>query len=411
MGKGRDAGKAAAAAYPPLAEVRKTLKVKWYRCPLEKGVLGQLSRRSDAQGLWKAGGHLALWLATGSAVYRCWHGQFYLCALLAMFLHGTVGSCFGYAVHELGHGTVFATKWLNRVFLVAFSLPLWWDPHDYASSHTYHHRFSQYPEADRENIFPLEPSLSPRLLLELFTINLTGVPGAVIGKGGLVSTVKLTVKAALGGIASEPGAGSHEWLAMLHADQPEEAARSMWFNRYILLFHAAVLGAAVASGEWLLVPLLSLHCFVGNAYSYFVGSTQHCGLRGSVPDFRKSTRSITLYDPLSEFLFWHMNWHIEHHMFASVPCYRLKALHDATKQHMPEPRTLVGAWREMRATWLRQQREPGYEFDTPLPDGGKAAAVSEAAAAAEEAASIGDLAAGLAGFGKDGRGEDDKKGQ
>jgi hypothetical protein len=24
-----------------------------------------------------------------------------------------------------------------------------------ASSHTYHHRFSQYPQADRENIFPL----------------------------------------------------------------------------------------------------------------------------------------------------------------------------------------------------------------------------------------------------------------
>ena len=33
-------------------------------------------------------------------------------------------------------------------------------------------------------------------------------------------------------------------------------------------------------------------------------------------------------DPLSSFC-WHMNWHLEHHMFAGVPCYNLKALHQA----------------------------------------------------------------------------------
>eukprot|EP01052_Picozoa_sp_SAG31_P031879 SAG31_NODE_3429_length_4284_cov_7.544086_5_plen_172_part_00 len=70
------------------------------------------------------------------------------------------------------------------------------------------------------------------------------------------------------------------------------------------------------------------------------------------------TSSIIL-DPFSEFLFWRMNWHIEHHMYASVPCYNLKALHKVTATHMPKPRTLIGAWREMRATWLRQQEEPG----------------------------------------------------
>jgi hypothetical protein len=34
---------------------------------------------------------------------------------------------------------------------------------------------------------------------------------------------------------------------------------------------------------------------------------------------------------------------------------------------MPEPRTLLGAWREMRAIWQRQKSEPDYAFDTPLP--------------------------------------------
>ena len=43
--------------------------------------------------------------------------------LLALFVHGTVTSFFvGIAPHELGHGTVFRTKWLNKVFLYLFSL-------------------------------------------------------------------------------------------------------------------------------------------------------------------------------------------------------------------------------------------------------------------------------------------------
>lgn len=54
-------------------------------------------------------------------------------------------------------------------------------------------------------------------------------------------------------------------------------------------------------------------------------------------------------------------------MYASVPCYNLKKLYHAVAEDMPEPRTLVGAWREMRETWRRQRTDPEYEFDTPVP--------------------------------------------
>jgi hypothetical protein len=37
-----------------------------------------------------------------------------------------------YGCHELGHGTVFKTKWLNTAFLYVFSVLFWWDPIDYA---------------------------------------------------------------------------------------------------------------------------------------------------------------------------------------------------------------------------------------------------------------------------------------
>ena len=54
-------------------------------------------------------------------------------------------------------------------------------------------------------------------------------------------------------------------------------------------------------------------------------------------------------------------------MYAGVPCYNLKKLHLELAADMPVPRTLMEAWREMRATWRRQRIDPGYQFDTQLP--------------------------------------------
>ena len=119
-------------------------------------------------------------------------------------------------------------------------------------------------------------------------------------------------------------------------------------------------------GLWILPVLISLPVFTANALRYLVGMPMHCGLRNDVPDFRLCVRSITL-NPISEFLYWHMNWHTEHHMFAAVPCYHLPRLSEVIAADMPTPRTLWGAWREMREVWRRQQTEPDYQFDTPLP--------------------------------------------
>jgi fatty acid desaturase len=119
-----------------------------------------------------------------------------------------------------------------------------------------------------------------------------------------------------------------------------------------------------------------------------LGMTQHCGLRTNVPDFRKNTRSVKL-NPLAEFLYWRMNWHIEHHMYAGVPCYNLKKLSREIAGDMPEPRTLLEAWREMGEIWRRQGTDPSYEFDTPL----RATAKSERTHVPDELeSSIGELA-------------------
>ena len=144
-------------------------------------------------------------------------------------------------------------------------------------------------------------------------------------------------------------------------------AQATNWSRIILLFHGAIFVISLLTQNWMLFLLLSLHVFIANWLKYFVGMPMHCGLRMEVPDFRKCVRTITL-DPISEFLYWHMNWHTEHHMFAGVPCYNLAKLHAAVADDMPRPRTLIGAWREMRETWRRQRSRPGLRVRHPDPD-------------------------------------------
>ncbi len=94
--------------------------------------------------------------------------------------------------------------------------------------------------------------------------------------------------------------------------------KSILWSRVLLGFHGGVLLISALTGQWVLVLILSCPSFIANWLSYAVGLTQHCGLRSEVADFRKNTRSVLLPRPVA-FLYWHMNWHIEHHMYAGVP--------------------------------------------------------------------------------------------
>ena len=96
-------------------------------------------------------------------------------------------------------------------------------------------------------------------------------------------------------------------------------------------------------------------------------------------------------NPLFSFLYWRMEWHTEHHMYAGVPCYNLGKLYEEIADDMPEPRTLIGAWREMRMVWRKQKEDPDYQFDTPLPATARSVR-SDTPDEIELESSIGDLA-------------------
>ena len=347
-----------AQAQKPMSEIRKELRIKWYRCPIDPTVLRELSKPSDLQGFKMALGHLGLWLLTGLLSFYFAIEQLWLGFLLMIFLHGTVGTFFSAPHHELCHGTVFKTKRLNEIFLRIFSTLGLQNFHIYKMSHSYHHRFTLHPIADKEVVLPKTPSLKFLYLLQLFTFNITGG----FESRGLFPTMRGFFRVA----ADRMEQPYNEWGTELYAEFPEERLKAVHWARYLIAVHLSFAVFAVLIGYPILILIVSLHPFIGNWLRYFVGAPMHCGLRSDVSDFRKCVRTITL-DPISEFLYWHMNWHLEHHMFAAVPCYNLKKLYEAVAEDMPKPRTLISSWQEMLEVVKQQEADPAFEFDTPVP--------------------------------------------
>jgi fatty acid desaturase len=348
--------------YEPMQEVRKNFQVRWYRSPIEPARLKELTRRSDLQGWFQTLGFIILIAITAAATWYFFDHRVWAGFAVALFVHGTIFSFLpGLGTHELSHGTVFRTKWLNSFFVRFLSLISWFNFNDYKVSHTYHHLYTLHPRGDREVVLPNNPSLHPLFILQLLTLNVVGARNEPYS-WPIVSNVGAAVRLAFSGRFGK------EWLEAVYADQGEARKKSIRWARLMLAFHLAVIVVSIVLRLWPLPLVVTFAPFIGNWLRYFVGAPMHTGLKDNVDDFRLCVRTITL-DPFSSFLYWRMNWHLEHHMFAAVPCYNLKRLHRTVAADMPKPRTLVGAWKEMRTTWKRQQKDHVWQFDTPLPGG------------------------------------------
>ena len=132
-----------------------------------------------------------------------------------------------------------------------------------------------------------------------------------------------------------------------------------------------------------MVPVLvTLAPFYGGGLQLLCNNTQHAGLQDKVPDFRLCTRTFPV-NPFVQFLYWHMNYHIEHHMYAAVPCYNLAKLHAALEADMPpHPHGLIATWREILPILARQKQDPTYQYIVTLPTGGAPAGPMSQAAPA-----------------------------
>jgi len=324
-------------------------RVTWYRTPLPREVLAALNQRSDFLAWLQTLGYLGLLaLSGGAAVYAVGRAH-WLAVLLILFVHGTFFAFMLNAFHEFVHQSVFKTKWLNTFFLYLFSFFDWINPVMFWASHQEHHKFTLHETYDMEVVLPQEITLKSFLRF------------ALVNPWDLWFRLKMQLRLSLGRVDGR-------WEEYLFPPSAVALRRGLFnWARVMLIGHALIIVVSLYFGWWMVPIVTTFGPFYGGCLQFLCNNTQHVGLQGDVNDYRLNTRSFRTH-PFIQFLCWHMNYHIEHHMFAAVPCYRLGQLHAAIAHDLPPtPVGLGQTWKEILVILKQQKVDPTYEYVAPLP--------------------------------------------
>lgn len=271
---------------------------------LSKEEIQSFTERSDLRGLWQI---VSNWLLTAAvfAMAITWTNP--LTLLLAVLLLG--GRQLGFAVlmHEAGHKTLFKTQrynqWLGQ-WLCAY--PVLGDVNAYGASHREHHRHAgteNDPDLPNYRAYPVSRASFLRKIKR-----------DVSGQTGL-----LLIRSVFGGKGRN--------LMLRDGEQSGAEMRGVLVNLGLFLtMWAAGIGAYYLL--WIVAYF--------TAYP-LIARIRQVAEHGNVPDLydpdpRMNTR--TTYANIVERLFFcpnHVNYHLEHHLLASVPSYKLPALHRLLK--------------------------------------------------------------------------------
>ena len=64
-----------------------------------------------------------------------------------------------------------------------------------------------------------------------------------------------------------------------------------------------------------------------------------------------------------------MEYHVEHHIFPQVPSFNLAKLHMLVKDQLPPARKgLIGAYKEIIPSLIRQAKDPNYKIPLTIPN-------------------------------------------
>jgi len=336
-------------------------QIKFYRSPIDRAVLRELTERRNLRPLIHVLAQLALVAATGIGCYLIWLYLPWPLLIPAIFIHGTFYTFLGPAGagHELSHRTVFKSKVLNEIFLALTAFLTYFFYHYFRPDHTRHHQVTVYKGLDTQLMLPIDykDSFWPWLL----TLDLPRMR----------QYFRVLVKQALAIFKSD-------WEKTLLDNNKKLRRQVVWWARFVLVAHIGLVVFFILSGNWILILLVTLAPFIGNWLNYLAELPQHAGLKGDVPDWRVSARTMTL-GPFVEFLYWSMNYHVEHHMFAAVPFYNLRKLRNAIEADLPTcTHGLAATWKEMWPVLRRIQKEPEYVFIPNFPDSAHPPVMGEA---------------------------------
>ena len=289
---------------------------------VERKALKALMRRSDGPGLI----YLTAWLAacalTGAllsaAIGTWWLG-------LALLPYAYVLSLGGYSIaHEGAHGTLFRTRWLNEAVYWLGCLIYTEEPVYRRYTHAVHHSHTWITGVDTQMI--------PFLPLTLWDY-LKEVTGFYV----LWENAKALMRGALGRQAITDYGGQQR--DMIPAGEVPKSRRNA------IAFLAIYLGLAlwaVIGQSWLPVLFFFLPRLIGSACIQYNTVPQHVEMATDVADLRASTRSWRT-NALNMVLHWNMPYHIEHHLYPTVPFHALPKLNRIVRDKLPEPSPSITA--------------------------------------------------------------------
>jgi fatty acid desaturase len=332
-------------------------QAKWYSCPVGRQELKNLMRRRNGPAIRDT----LIWL---SAMLLCAvlavHFWGHWAAIPFFFLYGVLyGSASDSRWHECAHGTAFKSDWMNEaVYLIACFMMLR-EPTVWRWSHARHHTDTLIVGRDPEIEYP-RPTVVLRVLLDLFALR------------HAANTLYKLVLHSAGRLTADD---------RTLIPQPEHAQVYV-AARVGLALLGALVGTCIAVGSVLPALLVGLPTLYGAGFGVFFSTTQHAGLAEDVLDHRLNSRTVHM-NGVFRFLYWNMNYHLEHHLFPMVPFHALPRLHQAAKGYLPPPYpSCWAAYREIIPALARQRKDPSWFVLRPLPTPAAAAPREEDAAIA-----------------------------
>ena len=319
---------------------------EWFKPEIDKKVLKKLSKRSDFYG-WK---HVITFFASlillGLLCLNFWGSLLFIPIYLA---YCTLWNGADAIWHECGHRTAFKSRKINDFFYVIASFMNNFEPVRWRWSHSLHH---SYTASIDPHDYEVDGSIfSNHNLLSFLSIFVPGSSFLTIHKGLHAEILKHAL-----------GVKTQVMEDCIPEDKKKNCINSsrifvtLWLTIILLSFYLASF----------LPILLFLTPKFFNSFNVLWGITQHMGLKEDAKDHRLSTRSVRL-NPIFSFIYWKMEYHIEHHMFPMVPSYNLPKLHEEIKSQLPKPQSLFEAYKEIIPAVIKKSKDPNYFIPVKIP--------------------------------------------
>jgi fatty acid desaturase len=317
-------------------------EAEWYQTSVPRDQLRRLLERRDGPALRDTVIWFALLGVTAWATIALWPSWWaVLPYLLYTVLYATASDS---RWHEAGHGTAFKTDWMNNALYEIASFMVMRESVVWRWSHTRHHSDTVIVGRDPE----IQVSRPPDLRAHV---------ASIFNLGSYRNYFPQLVRHALGRMSAD----ERTYI-------PETQFPKIYRNaRIILALHLVVVALCFVLRTPLPAFFIILPHFFGNWLMILHNTTQHAGLAENVLDHRLNCRTVYM-NPFSRFVYWNMNYHLEHHMFPLVPYHALPRLHELIKHDCPPPYpSILAAWREILPAVLMQVKDPAYHVKRVLP--------------------------------------------